>query len=316
MRIVVTDHNFGNLVHEQAVAERHGHKLHVYNCQNAVDTRNAVEGANIVFNNLAPIGKDALKNMSKGALVIRYGVGVDNVDVGAATDAGVIICNVPEYGAAEVADHAAAMLLALLRHLPHYDSAIRSGKWGAKDLVPDLPAISEMTVGLLGFGRIARQLVKRLAGFECKLIACDPYANAADAKKLDVSLVGFEELIRRSNALSLHLPFTPETKHIVDERVIAGLPDRAVVVNVSRGGLIDEDALAAALQAGKLSGAGLDVFEDEPLGANSCLLKTENLILSPHAAFYSNKSLRMLQSLAAEEADRYLLNQTLRCKIN
>lgn len=316
MRIVVTDQNFGGLDHEYEIARRFGHDLLVYDCNSADDTRRAVEGANVVFNNFAPVDEDVLASMAQQAVLIRYGVGVDNVDVDAATKAGIAVCNVPDYGAAEVADHAAAMILALLRRLPQYNTAVHSGLWGAKDLVPDLPAVRDGTIGLLGFGRIAQQLAKRLSGFECRLITSDPFGDASVAGQFGVDMVDFDELVERSNVLSLHLPLLPGTRHIVGADVISRLPDNAIVVNVSRGGLVDEAAVAKALQSKKLSGAALDVFEIEPLSAHSTLLGQKNLIVTPHAAFYSNRSLDSLQRLAAEEAGRYLRGEPLRCKIN
>ncbi|MEQ8652904.1 MAG: C-terminal binding protein [Kiloniellales bacterium] len=315
MRIVVTDHSFGNLCHEEAVARAHGLTLEVFDCSQAAETAAAVAGAGVVFANLAPVDAAALQAMAPGALLIRYGVGVDNVDLAAAKAAGVTLCNVPDYGAEEVADHALAMLLPLLRRLPKFDAAVRSGAWGATALVATLPACSEVTVGLLGFGRIAQAVVRRLRPFGFDIIACDPLVAPSLAAKAKVELVEFEALLARSHALSLHLPLIDATRHIIDARALAALPRGAVVVNVSRGGLIDEPALALALLSGQLSGAGIDVFENEPLASDSPLLSTPNTLLSPHAAFYSNKSLQNLQRLAAEEADRFLKGEALRCPI-
>ncbi len=316
MRLVVTDHSFGNLHFEEEVARQHGQTLEVFDCHTAEETAAALAGASVVFNNLAPIGAAALKALAPGAMLVRYGVGVDNVDLAAAKAAGVTVCNIPDYGAEAVADHAVAMLLALLRRLPLFDTAVRDGSWGAKALVPSLDAFAVTTVGLLGFGRIARAVAQRLSAFGFHLLACDPMVSAAEAAESGVDLVTFEALLARSNALSLHLPLTPSTRNILNAETLASLPQGAVVVNVARGGLIDEAALAQALQSGQLAGAGIDVFEEEPIANDSPLLSAPNTLLSPHAAFYSNASLENLQRLAAEEADRFLKGQPLRCPLD
>ncbi|GAB5467474.1 MAG: C-terminal binding protein [Rhodospirillales bacterium] len=316
MKIVVTDHAFGTLHHEEAFAKAQGLALEVHACVTAEETLRAVTGAQVVFNNMAPLGPAALAAMASGALVIRYGVGVDNVDMAAASAAGVRVCNVPDYGAEAVADHALAMLLALLRRLPLYDAALRDGAWGAKALVPDLPAFSAITVGLLGFGRIAQATAKRLRPFGFRIKASDPVASQSAAAELGVTLVDFQELLADADALSLHLPLTDATRHLIDAKALATLPDGAVVINVSRGGLIDEAALAAELKSGRIAGAGVDVFEDEPVKAGAPLLDSPNTLLSPHAAFYSNASLENLQRLAAEEATRFVKGEPLRCALN
>ncbi len=315
VRMVVTDHAFGSLHHEEAVARAHGLSLEVHDCVEEADAVAAVSGATVVFNNMAPFGKEALAVMAPGGVLIRYGVGVDNLDLGAAKARGVTVCNVPDYGAEEVADHALAMLLALLRRMPLYDRALRDGAWGAKALVADLPAFSQTTVGLLGFGRIAQAVARRLRPFGFTVIASDPNVSVSLAAAAGVTLVGFPELLAGSNALSLHLPLSEATRHILDEQALAALPEGAVVVNVARGGLVDEAALARALTSGKLSGAGFDVFETEPVTEDCPLLRAPNTIFSPHAAFYSNKSLDNLQRLAAEEADRFLQGEPLRCPV-
>ncbi len=316
VRIVVTDHSFGGLVHERAMAERHGLELEEFQCASASDAADAVVGATIVFNNLVPLDETALSRMAPRALVVRYGVGVDNVDLRAASRCGATVCNVPDYGATAVADHAAAFLLALARRLPAFNEGVGEGRWGATSMVPSLPDLSEMVLGFLGFGRIAQELAKRMAVFGCEMIASDPFAERGRADALNVTLVDFDSLLERSNALSLHAPLTAETRHIINAAAIDRLPEGAIIVNTSRGGLVLESALVAALRSGKLAGAALDVFEEEPPSGAAALRSTSNLLLSPHAAFYSNRSLDNLQRLAAEEADRFLRGEPLRCPLD
>ena len=316
MKIVVTDHAFGDLKHEKAIAEKHGFTLEEFQCATTEDTRSAVEGAQIVFNNFAPMNKQVLSAMPAGSLIIRYGVGVDNVDLAEATNGKITVCNVPDYGATAVADHATAFILALARRLVIFDKATLQGKWGARSIMPRLPDISDLTVGLLGFGRVAQEAAKRLAPFGPGLIASDPFADRDAATALNVELVEAEALFDRANILSVHAPLVGSTRHIVNRQTIAQMPAGAIIVNTSRGGLIDERALADALVSGKLAGAALDVFECEPPEKGSVLMTAPNLLRSPHAAFYSDRSLDNLQRLAAEEADRYIEAQPLRCAVN
>lgn len=316
MRIVVTDYTFGNLAHERAVADKHQIPLDEFQCTETEETRAAVAGAQVVFNNFAPMNAQVLEAMPEGGVIIRYGVGVDNVDLEAATRRNISVCNVPDYGATAVADHATAFVLALARRLPTFDQAMLDGKWGPASIVPKLPDMADLTIGLLGFGRIAQEAAKRFRGFGSELIASDPFANQQSATDLGVEIVETNELFQRSNVLSIHVPLIEATRHIVDHTAIAAMPEGAIIVNTSRGGLVDEIALIDALAAGKLAGAALDVFEQEPPPKDSPLLSAPNLLRSPHAAFYSDRSLNNLQRLAAEEADRYIQNEPLRCSLN
>ena len=316
MKIIVTDHVFGGLRYEESFARRHNAVFEEHACKTPQDAAEALHEATIVFNSMAHLDETALARMKADGIVIRYGVGVDNVDLDAATGFGIAVCNVPDYGATAVADHAIAFFLALSRRLHEFDKSVKSGKWGARDIVPNLPDLSEMTVGLLGFGRIAQEVAKRLAVFGCTTIAHDPCVDARIAESLQVQLVGLDDLLSRSNALSLHAPLIDSTRRIIDARSIALMPEGAVLINTSRGGLIEEAAVFDALRSGKLAGAALDVFEAEPPTDPALLSAVPNLLTSPHTAFYSNKSLDNLQRMATEEAERFVRGEALRCRVN
>lgn len=253
--------------------------------------------------------------MAPGAVVVRYGVGVDNVDLAAARDLGVHVCNVPDYGVDEVADHAAAMTLALARKLDSYDGGIRAGEWKIGAMVDGLPSLRDTTVGLIGLGRIARAYAARMAVFGCRITGFDPFIPEEQIRAADITPLPWDAVIASANVLSLHAPLTPETRHLIDATAIARMTKGAILINCSRGGLVDEDALAAALVSGHLSGAGLDVFEKEPLPADSPLRGAPHVIMSPHAAFYSDASVDALQRLASEEALRGLRGEPLRCAL-
>lgn len=312
---VVTDHAFVDVAHERAAAQSVGAELVVHQCTTPAETTAAVRGADVAFVNFAPMGAEQLAALSPGATVIRYGVGFDNVDVEAAHRLGVQVANVPDYGVDTVADHAAALLLSLLRRIPFFDRGIRDSTWVLPGDAGPVPSFTATTVGLFGAGRIACSLADRLRPFGFRLIAHDPYADADDVAGHGLTLVGRDTLLAESHAISLHLPVTPSTRHLIDRELLSQVRRGCVVVNTSRGALVDEAALAEALVEGRVGGAGLDVFDPEPLGADSPLRSAPNTLFTPHAAFYSDSSLDNLQRLAAEEAVRAVQGQPLRCPV-
>ena len=207
-------------------------------------------------------------------------------------------------------------MLTLLRKIQHFDRAVRRGEWPSATELAPIRSMAETTVGLLGTGRIGQAVARRLAPFGFAVIAYDPYAEPDDAADSAITLVELDELFRRSHVLSLHAPATPETTGIVNAENLAAMPAGALLVNTSRGALVDQDALLDALDSGHLAGAALDVFQPEPLPVDHRLRSQPNTVLTPHAAFYSEKSIRDLQRLAAEEAARAGRGEPLRCQIN
>jgi D-3-phosphoglycerate dehydrogenase len=315
LRLVVTDQAFGNTRHEQAAARAGGAEFAEYQCRTEDETLEAVRGAQAVLNNFAPMTERVMQAMAPDAVIVRYGVGVDNVDLVAAKALGVRVCNVPDYGVEEVADHAAAMTLALARKLDSYGAGIRDGHWAIKQIVGGVRSLRETTVGLIGLGRIARAYATRMAAFGCRVVGFDPYVSDDQARAAGIEPLSQEAVIDGAHVLSLHVPLTPGTRHLIDAARLARMPEGAILINCSRGGLVDETALAAALVSGHLAGAGLDVFETEPLPVTSPLRSAPHLLLSPHAAFFSDASVQLLQRLASEEALRGLQGEPLRCAL-
>ncbi len=311
-RVVVTDLRFEGLLNERAAAERFGASFHEFDCQDAGEVAEALRDADIAFVNLVTVTEDALAGMRPGALIVRYGIGVDNVDVGAARRLGIRIANVPDYGSDTVADHAAASMLALLRRLPVFDAAIRAEGWINPDRVRPLPSLMSSTVGLVGVGRIGLLVARRLQAFGIRILASDPFADPQRLRDAAIEPVALDALLAEAHGISLHLPANAETRHIIGPRSLARMRRGAMLVNTARGALVDEAALAEALADGRLGGAALDVFDPEPLAPGSPLRGMSNVILSPHAAFYSVESLDALQRLAAEEAARALAGEPLR----
>lgn len=314
-RVVVTDHAFKDTSAERYVAQAHNASFAEMACTSVAETAAAADGADVALVNFAPITREVLTRMKPGATVVRYGVGYDNVDVDAARDLGVQVANVPDYGADTVADHAASSLLALARRLPEYDRAIRRKGWIRPGDLGPIRGLRSTVVGLVGMGRIAQAVHARLIPFGFSFIGCDPNCPAEVFDRLGVESVDLSTLARRAHAITLHVPSTPETHHIVDTRFLALVQPGTVLVNTARGSLVDEVALAEALERGTLSGAAIDVFDPEPLSEGSPLRSAPGLMLSPHAAFYDEDSIARLQRLASEEAGRALRGEPLRSRV-
>lgn len=306
-RVVVTDATFPDLAREEAAAKAAGASFERANCRTAEEVAAAVAGATVAVVQFAPLTQAAIAGLAPGATAIRYGVGYNNFDLGALNDHGVQAAYVPDYCTAEVADHTAASVLALLRKLMAFDASVRAGEWAAVKVARPLKAFSDTTVGFLGYGRIAQEVRARLAPFGFRFLACDPYYSGSD-----IDLVAFDRLLGEVDALSLHAPATPETVGIMNATAFAAMKPGAVLVNSARGDLVDEAALAAALNEGRLGGAALDVFAVEPLPMDSGLRSAPNLILTPHAAWYSEVAVASLQGLVADEITRALSGQPVR----
>lgn len=308
-RVVVTDATFPDVAKEEAAARAAGAVFERHACKTAEEVAAAVKGANVAVVQFAPLTRAAIEGLAPGATAIRYGVGYNNFDVPALNDHAVKAAYVPDYCTAEVADHTAASLLALLRKLPALDASVRKGEWAAVGVSKPLKSFSETTVGFLGFGRIAQEVAARLAPFGFRFMAHDPYFTGSFPR---LTLTDLPGLLAGSDALTLHAPATPETTGIINATTLAQMKRTAVLVNTARGDLIDEPALAAALTAGNLAGAALDVFQTEPLPPDNPLRQAPNLLLGPHAAWYSDVAVDRLQSLVADEITRALTGQGVR----
>lgn len=312
-KIVVTDASFPSLTHEHTTAEQFGADFVEARCVTPADVVAAAEGADVLIVQFAQVTAEAIARLAPGALIVRYGIGLDNVDIAAAHARGVKVAYVPDYATGEVADHTATLVLTTLRRVLPLDASVREGRWEAVGVSGPLQSFRETVVGYIGFGRIGREVQSRLKPFGFKSIVADPYADASALADLGAERVDLDTLFAQANVITLHSPLTAETRHVVNAANLARMPAGGVVVNTARGGLIDPDALAEALRAGRLGGAALDVFETEPLPQDSVLRGCPNLILTPHAAWYSTSAIERLQSLAADEVRRHLTGEPMRC---
>lgn len=252
-----------------------------------------------------PVRASLIGALERCRIIIRLGIGLDNVDVEAATKKGIAVANVPDYCEEEVATHAVALLLAYVRKIPLLDREVRKGNWDYRS-GGAIRRMSELTVGILGFGRIGRAFAERLRPFGCRLMVSDPYVPGEVAKGLGAFPVSKTDLFRESDAVSIHLPLTGETKGLVDRTLLRSMKPHACIINTSRGLIIDEAALEEALQEGWIGGAALDVLVVEPPPSGNPFAQHENVVLTPHAAWYSETAVRDLLRKGAEEVVRVL----------
>lgn len=246
----------------------------------------------------ANISARVMDALPKLRAVGRYGIGVDNIDIPAARERGLAVVNAPGFCAREVADHTLMFVLAASRRLMFLDGAMRRGHWARDDASP-MPGLFTQTLGLIGFGQIGQEVAKRATPFGLKVIVYDPFLAPDKAKALGVVSVSLEELLQKSDYISLHAPLTDKTRHIISRDQLAKMKRTAFVINTSRGPLIDEPALITALQENRIGGAGLDVFAAEPLPQASPLLKMPNVLLTPHIGGLSDEGQELVRRTIA-----------------
>ena len=315
MKVFITDYGFTDVHQERQIIHAAGHELLTGQCKTPETIIEQAADADALLVQWAPINAGVIDQLKHCRVIVRYGIGVDNVDLAAAKARGIPVCNVPDYCIDEVADHALAMALSLARQLPQIDCRVRGGTW---KITPDrsMPALSAMTFATAGFGRIARAVLARASAFGCRLAAYDPYVKPEVFAANGVTQLTLEELFAQADVLSLHLPLTSQTKYLINASTLAKLKPTAIIVNTARGGLIDIVALAEALQSGVIAGAGLDVFEPEPLPDQHPLRHCGNAILTSHVGWFSDQSVPKLQRLAAEEVVRALRGEGLKNQVN
>jgi C-terminal binding protein len=247
--------------------------------------------------------------------IVRCGVGVDNIDLRAAGQQGIVVCNVPDYGTEDVAEHALMLLLALARRLIAAEQSVRSGKWDPS-VVFGAPRIRGKTLGIVGCGRIGSALALRAKALGMRVLFYDPYKPDGYEKALGIERAHrFEDLLSQAQFLSVHCPLTRETHHLLNRETISKLPDGAYVINTARGPCIDPDGLLAGLESGKVAYAALDVVQREPLD-DERIRRHPRILLTPHAAFYSVESFEEMRSKGAQEARRILLGEPVRNPVN
>lgn len=264
-----------------------------------------VRDAEAVIIQYAPCSREVIAAMTRAKVIVRYGIAVDTIDLAAAKARGIRVCHVPNYCLDEVSNHALALILALHRRLLLADRRLRQNQHSLEAIRP-IPRLSLNFAGLLGFGHIARTLAQKLRPLFAEVLAHDPFVQPDEMSNYGVRPSGREELFQTCDFISIHVPLTTATRHLVGRELIAAMKPSAFLVNTSRGAVVDEAALIQALQEKRLAGAGLDVFEIEPLPADSPLRSLDNVILTQHIAWYSEGAIRELKETAAKEVLRVL----------
>ncbi|MDF3319994.1 C-terminal binding protein [Rhodococcus sp. C3V] len=300
-KVVVTDYEFPDLAPELSVFDGYDVEFVTGPFASPDEVIAACKDADAVINQYMPIDAEFITQLSNCRVICRYGIGVNTVDMPAATAAGIMVANVPDGSLDDVSDHAAALILALARGLGIYDRAMRSGKWNYQAAQP-LHRLRGGTLGLVGFGNIPQRLAEKMRAFGMNTVAYDPYVNPERAAAADIRLVDLDELMRISDVVSVHVPLTESTRGLIGAAELALMKSTAILVNTARGGIVEEDALVDALRRNAIAGAGLDVFAVEPLPTNHELTDLENTIMSPHAAWYSEESEVEIRTKTARNA--------------
>ena len=295
MKVVITDCDHPDVAAERRIFGQAGLEVELASCRTEGDVIAAGQGAAALLTQYAPVTALVLASLPECRAVGRYGTGVDNIDTVAAQARGVAVVSVPGFSSEEVANHTTALILALVRGVVRLNDSVRAGRWEFRD-AGLLRRASEQRLGVVGLGRIGQAVASRARALGFAVAGHDPAAPAAGG----VSLLPFAELLATSDVISLHVPLGESTRHLLNDAAFALMKPGAMVVNTSRGGLIDQAALARALDSGRLAGAALDVLDPEPPAPGDPLLLDERVIITPHAAFYSEESLAELKRRASE----------------
>ena len=298
-RVVITDSRFAHYDTERQVLKAVDADVTVKHCQTEEDVVECARDAHGVIVRDQPFTERVMDSLGKCRVVGRYGVGVDNIEVEAATRHGIAVANVRDYAVNEVSEHALALLLSCARKTASHDRKIRAGAWDIAQQDP-IHRIQGGTLGLVGLGRIPQVLVKKVKGLEFRILACDPFVSKDVAAELGVELVDLDTLLTESDYVSVHAPLNEQTRHMIDESALRKMKPTAILVNTARGGVVDTQALYRALKEGWINSAGLDVHEQEPAPADYCMFGLDNVVISDHAAWYSEESIAELQRGAAE----------------
>lgn len=313
MKVIITDCDHENIDIEKKVFRDAGMEVELKHARTEEEVIEQCKGGEIFIVQYAQITEKVMEAIPELKYVVRYGVGVDTVDVEAATRHGIQVGNVPDYGMNEVADHAIALLLTLKRKIVQMNEFTKSQRWDYTKSIP-IHRFSEETVGVVGLGRIGRCFAKRANALGFKVIGYDPYFQATPEARY-ITPVSFEELVEKSDAISLHCP-ADGNQNLFNADTFKKMKNDAVIINVARGGIINEDDLNEALKNGEIAGAGIDCMKKEPMPFDAPIFKNENLIVTPHMAWYSEEAALELKRKVAEESVRFAKGEAIHYPVN
>jgi D-3-phosphoglycerate dehydrogenase len=311
-KVVITDCDHGAIEEEKEVFQKIGAELVFINSKDEINLTPICKDADGILNQYVLIPRSMIEQLGMCKVIVRYGIGVDTIDLEAATESGIIVANVPDYCLDEVADHAVALLLTCARKILLFDHIVRRGSWNFRE-GGALHRIKGKVLGLVGCGRIGLGVARRMAAFGVRAIGFDPYLKKAGER---VELSDLDTVLRTSDFISIHCPLNESTLHLIGEKEFKKMAKRPLIVNTSRGPIIDEKALIDALETDLVSGAGLDVLETEPPGPANPLFKMENVVLSPHVAFYSEDAISRLKREAAKSVAAVLMGKWPKSVVN
>jgi D-3-phosphoglycerate dehydrogenase len=314
--VAITDYTFPDLTIEEAILRPLGAELLSGQCKTAETLIPLVSQADAVITQFAPIRADVIAAMRRARVIVRYGIGVDNVDLQAARARNIPVCNVPDYCIDEVADHTLAFILALTRQVVPNCLSIREGKWGLAAPLDQMRTLRDQTVGVVGFGRIGREVAARLAPFKCRRLVFDPLAPEEAIGAAGCEPTALDALLAASDIVTLHCPSTEQTRKLLNATTIPHMKRGAIVVNLARGDLIETPSLVAALQSGQVAAAALDVCDPEPIPLDSPLRTLPNVIAASHIASASPKAVSALRGTAARIAAAALRGEPLPNVVN
>jgi D-3-phosphoglycerate dehydrogenase len=310
-KVVIADYDYGNLDIERPILEAAGARVVALQAKSQEDLFEEARDCDAIINQYARVGAETIARMERCKVIARYGIGVDIVDVEAATRKGILVTNVRDYCTDEVADHAIGLWLALARKLCQYNAATHSGIWRWQTGQP-IYRLQGRTMGIVSFGKIGQAIARRAAAFGVNLIAYDPYLPDDVFPAKGVNRVEKDEILKRSDYLMMQVPMTPETWHFLGEAELSRMKQGSIIVNTGRGPTIDNQALYRALVRDHIAGAGLDDPEEEPAKrerwdpSGNPLFSLDNVIVTSHVAYYSEESIRLARETAASEVARIL----------
>ena len=297
--VVIADNRYASYHEEEEVLREVDAGVTIFSSSSAAEARTAFAAADAILVNLFPMSADIIEGLQKCRVISRYGVGYDNVDVEAATRKGIWVARVPDYCFEDVADHALALLLSCVRKIPYKDRMVREGRW---NLHKDQPCyrMEGRTLGIIGYGNSGHCLHRKVFGFGfARVLVCDPNERDSVIRAAGAVPVPLSILLEEADYITLHIPLSRETRHLIGAAELARMKRGTILINTSRGPVVDEQALAESLRDGHLGGAGLDVFEEEPIPPGSLLRTLDNVIFTDHAGWYSEESVVELKTKAA-----------------
>jgi D-3-phosphoglycerate dehydrogenase len=311
LQVLITDCPWDDDSVERGILENGGATVNRVQCAIAQEVIAAAKDADALLVGWAPITEEVIEHLSRCRLLIRYGIGYNNIDVDAATRAGISVAINTDYCIEEVASHALALLLACHRQLAPLQDLVRNGRWNPSEVLQPTPPLSQQVMGILGFGRIGRRLESMIRPLVNRVLVHDPLVIEGAEADSSVEFVSFDQLLAQSDYISIHAPLTAKTERLFDRATIAKMKKGAYLINCARGQIVDENALVEAVRAHHLRGAGLDVFSQEPLPTNHPLRSLPGVIVTPHSAWYSTQADHLLRANPARNILRFFAGEAI-----